>query len=102
MVKRKKKNSPGISERKIVQRIFFIRGEKVMLDFDLSILYKVETRVLKQAVRRNKKRFPKDFLFELTPHEIRFMVSQNVIPSKSYFDASHPYVFKDKTPPISQ
>ena len=96
MVKKKKKKSNGISEKKIVQRIFFLRGEKVMLDFDLAILYKVETRVLKQAVKRNKKRFPKDFLFELTPQEIRFMVSQNVIPSKSYFGGAKPMVFTEQ------
>lgn len=96
MVKKKKKKSHEISEKKIIQRIFFLRGEKVMLDFDLAILYKVETRALKQAVRRNKKRFPKDFLFELTPHEIRFMVSQNVIPSKSYLGGARPFAFTEQ------
>lgn len=52
-----------------------------MLDFDLAEMYQVETRVLKQAVRRNMGRFPKDFMFELTEIEIESMVSQNVIPS---------------------
>ncbi|MCK9423377.1 MAG: ORF6N domain-containing protein [Bacteroidales bacterium] len=53
-----------------------------MLDFDLASLFGVETRSLKQAVRRNLRRFPDDFMFELTENEIDFVVSQNVIPSK--------------------
>ena len=66
----------------IHDKIHNIRNQKVMLDFDLAELYQVETRVLKQAVRRNIKRFPSDFMFELTEIEINDMVSQNVIPSK--------------------
>jgi len=71
-----------MKEEKIVQHIYLIRGEKVMLDLDLASLYEMETRVLKQAVRRNMKRFPEDFMFQLTDKEIEFVVSQNVIPSK--------------------
>jgi hypothetical protein len=56
-----------------------------MLDTDLAKLYNVETRVLKQAVRRNLDRFPADFMFELSNEEIDRMVSQNVIPSKQIF-----------------
>ena len=59
--------------------IFLIRGHKVMLDSDLAEMYGVETRVLKQAVRRNKKRFPDDFMFELTKEENHSLRSQNVI-----------------------
>ena len=55
-----------ISAESITSRIYFIRGQKVMLDRDLAELYGVETKVLKQAVRRNIKRFPEDFMFELT------------------------------------
>ena len=51
-------------EQNISSLIYFIRGEKVMLDLDLAQLYGVETRVLKQSVRRNIKRFPEDFMFE--------------------------------------
>ena len=47
-----------------------IRGKKVMLDFDLARLYHVETKVLNQAVKRNIKRFPPDFMFQLTPEEV--------------------------------
>ncbi|HWH62430.1 MAG TPA: ORF6N domain-containing protein [Ginsengibacter sp.] len=53
----------------IQNRIYEIRGERVMLDFDLADLYEVETRVLNQAVKRNIKRFPKDFMFQLTKGE---------------------------------
>jgi hypothetical protein len=56
-----------------------------MLDRDLAELYGVETRVLKQAVNRNIIRFPAHFMFELSEDEIKNMVSQFVIPSKSYF-----------------
>jgi hypothetical protein len=53
----------------IQQKIFEIRGQKVMLDFDLAVLYEVETRILNQAVKRNIERFPKDFMFKLTKKE---------------------------------
>ncbi|HTN05270.1 ORF6N domain-containing protein [Agriterribacter sp.] len=52
--------------RSIQNRIYEIRGEKVMLDFDLAALYEVETKVLNQSVKRNSKRFPADFMFRLT------------------------------------
>ena len=61
--------------KSIQNRIYEIRGERVMLDFDLASLYEVETRVLNQAVKRNIKRFPEDFMFQLTSaefEEIRF------------------------------
>jgi hypothetical protein len=59
------------------------------------LLYGVETVSLKQAVKRNAKRFPKDFMFVLTQKEIALMVSQNVIPSKSYFGGARPMVFTE-------
>lgn len=55
--------------RSIQNRIYEIRGERVMLDFDLAALYEVETRVLNQAVKRNMERFPEDFMFQLTENE---------------------------------
>ena len=60
-----------VSEDSIVNRIYLIRGTQVMLDFDLSGLYEVETKQLKRAVRRNFERFPADFMFELTSEELR-------------------------------
>ena len=62
----------------IVRKIVFLRGEKVLLDRDIAALYGVETKVLKQAVRRNIKRFPSDFMFELTKEENQSLRSQNV------------------------
>ena len=82
-----------ISEEIIANKIYFIRGKKVMLDFDLADMYDVETRALKQAVKRNTKRFPSDFMFKLNVKEIENMVSQNVIPSKSYLVGALPFVF---------
>ncbi len=63
------------------RRIYLIRGQKVILDYDLAELYGVETRALKQAVRRNQARFPTDFIFELSDEEIKILRSQNVISS---------------------
>lgn len=63
---------------RIEKAILLIRGQKVMLDRDLAELYGVETRVLKQAVRRNIKRFPRDFMFELTKEELENWRSQFV------------------------
>jgi len=77
-------------------KIHIIRSTRVMLDYDLAGLYGVETRVLKQAVRRNIDRFPEDFMFELNKKEIENMVSQNVIPSKSKFGGSKPFVFPEQ------
>jgi len=67
-----------------------------MLDFDLSEMYSVETRVLKQAVRTNKDRFPEDFMFQLTAVEIENMVSQSVIPSKSKLGGAKPFAFTEQ------
>lgn len=69
----------------IEQKILLIRGQKVMLDRDLAELYGVETRVLNQAVRRNRDRFPTDFMFSLEREEIK-RISQNVISSASRKD----------------
>ena len=62
--------------RSIQNRIYDLRGNRVMLDFDLAILYEVETRVLNQAVKRNIDRFPKDFMFQLKPFEYNQIQSQ--------------------------
>jgi len=67
-----------------------------MLDRDLAELYGVETRVLKQAVKRNIERFEgADFMFVLTDNEVDGLVSQIVIPSKSYFGGAKPYAFSE-------
>ena len=87
---------PILKEINLASIIYFIRGEKVILDTDLAKLYDVETRVLKQAVRRNPDRFPKDFMFELTDEEIDGLVSQGVIPSKQIFGGAKPFAFTEQ------
>lgn len=59
--------------RSIQNRIYEIRGERVMLDRDLADLYETETKALNLAVKRNSKRFPKDFMFQLTKEEFEFL-----------------------------
>jgi ORF6N domain len=68
----------------IQDKIYEIRGEKVMLDFDLAQLYEVETRVFNQTVKRNIDSFPKDFMFRLTKKEWKDMISQIVISSEIF------------------
>ena len=70
-----------VTARIIEKQILLIRGEKVMLDADLAELYEVETRTLIQAVKRNIKRFPEDFMIQLTKQEVSSLRSQNVISS---------------------
>ena len=65
-----------LKEEKIASLIYFIRGEKVIFDSDLSLLYGVPTKVLKQAVKRNRDRFPEDFMFELSREEHDSLRSQ--------------------------
>lgn len=66
----------------LIQNIIYeIRGQRVMLDFDLANLYGVETRVLNQAVKRNIQRFPSDFMFQLSQREFDNLMSQIVISS---------------------
>ena len=80
----------------IKKSILEIRGKKVMLDMDLAKLYEVETRVLKQAVRRNMERFPEDFMLTLDQSEIQNLVSQNVIPTINHFGGALPFAFTEQ------
>jgi len=68
----------------------------VILDFDLAELYGVETRALKQAVRRNLNRFPPDFMFELSPAEVKSLVSQIVIPTRGKLGGAAPMAFTEE------
>ena len=78
------------------QRILLRREQKVMLEFQLAELYAVETRALKQAVRRNASRFPVDFMFELTAEEIEHLVSQSVIPGLGKLGGATPMAFTEQ------
>lgn len=83
----------------IENKIYEVRGTKVMLDFDLAELYGIETRTLKQAVRRNIERFPKDFMFMLTKEEannlIHIGVSQNVISPEYNVGSTNIFAFTE-------
>jgi hypothetical protein len=73
---------------RIEQRIYLIRGKKVMLDRDLAELYGVETKVLNQSVRRNSERFPEDFMFQLSLNEVQSLRSQFVTSKSKNSDSS--------------
>lgn len=86
-----------ISAQVIEQRIFLIRGRKVMVDFDLAQLYEVETGALNQAVHRNIDRFPADFMFRLTTEESEVLRSQSVISKQGAGGRRYnPYVFTEQ------
>ena len=84
----------------IQNKIFEVRGYRVMLDYHLAELYQVETRALKQAVKRNIERFPSDFMFVLTKEEANLLlsigVSQNVIPPNYNFGVAMPMAFTEQ------
>jgi len=80
---------------RIERAIFLIRGQKVMLDFDLAALYGVETKVLIQAIKRNQDRFPKDFMFQLTNDEFSNLRSQ-IVTSSWGGRRYPPYVFTEQ------
>lgn len=84
----------------IQNKIFEVRGCRVMLDYHLAELYQVETRALKQAVKRNIERFPSDFMFFLTQEEANLLlsigVSQNVIPPDYNFGVAMPMAFTEQ------
>lgn len=87
-----------LMELAIIQsKIYDIRGVKVMLDFDLAEMYGVETRVMNQAVKRNLKRFPEDFMFQLTETEWKGISSQFVMTSRAKRPKSAiPFVFTEQ------
>jgi len=76
--------------------IYTIDGNQIILDRDIARLYQTNTRTLKQAVKRNQERFPADFMFELSEMQIRILVSQLVIPSKSHFGGAKPLAFTEQ------
>src|SRR5271157_3208215 len=80
----------------IQNRIYTIRGIQVMLDKDLALFYNVKPIRLREQVKRNSKRFPADFMFQLTEKEVELMVSQNAIPSKQHLGGSLPFVFTEQ------
>ena len=89
-----------VKYEQVKDKIIVLRGEQVMLDFQLAQLYGVETRVLKQAVNRNIERFPEDFMFRLTKDESNSLIymgsSQIVIPANYNIGSSTPYAFTEQ------
>jgi phage regulator Rha-like protein len=85
-----------LREENIVQQIYFLRDEKVMLDFNLAALYGVETKFLKRAVRRNQKRFPKDFMFVLTRKEYNSLRYQNGTLKRGAHSKYLPFAFTEQ------
>ena len=81
----------------IQKKIYELRGQRVMLDFDLAALYAVETRALNQAVKRNVERFPERFMFQLTREEWKSLISQIVISKTGKRGGTQklPYVFTE-------
>ena len=84
-----------VSEENILEKIYLIRGQKVMLDRDLAEMYGVEVRVLNQAVKRNSTRFPEDFMFQINRDEFQNLKSQIVISSWGG-SRTLPYVFTEQ------
>ena len=85
-----------VPAERIERRILLIRGHKVMLDRDLAELYEVKTIALRQAVKRNRNRFPDDFILQLSETEAEALVSQNVIPSRQSLGGFLPYAFTEQ------
>ena len=85
-----------IKNEEIQNRIYTLRDVQVMLDKDLAIFYGVKPIRLREQVKRNIKRFPSDFMFQLTEEEVDLMVSQNAIPSKQHLGGSLPFVFTEQ------
>ena len=71
------KNKLPLADEQIINRIHTIRGKKIMIDYDLAVLYGIENKQLKRQVKRNMDRFPIDFMFELTKIEYESLRSQN-------------------------
>jgi ORF6N domain len=93
----KAKTSPKgeiVPKERVAASIYIVRGQKIMFDSDLAILYGVETKAFNQAVRRNSNRFPEDFMFQLTEEELKNLRSQSVTSSwggRRY----HPFAFTE-------
>ena len=91
----KKENALVVPDEVVMNKIYFIRNQKVMLDKDLAELYGVKSIRLREQVKRNHTKFPIHFMFQLTDIETEIMVSQNAIPSKSHLGGTLPYVFTE-------
>lgn len=85
-----------IPVERITHTILVVRGQRVLVDVDLAAMYGVETKVLNQAVRRNRLRFPPDFMFQLTAQEAAILRSQSVTSSPHGGRRTRPFVFTEQ------
>lgn len=86
-----------IATEMVMNQIFNIRRHKVMLDFHLALLYEVETRALKQAVKRKQQRFPEDFMFQLTKEEWRELITIcDNLPDGAKYSPATPFAFTEQ------
>lgn len=90
-----KVNKSIVPDEIVINKIYILRGEKIMLDRDLAELYDVKPIRLREQVKRNSERFPEKFMMQLTEEEVEIMVSQNAIPSKQVLGGSLPYAFTE-------
>ncbi len=95
MAKSNNKLELVLPDEVVMNKIYLIRGQKVMLDNDLAEMYGVETKVLKQAVKRNIDRFPEDFMFEMTNEELESLRSQ-IVTSKRGGTRYPPFAFTEQ------
>ena len=79
----------------VLSKIYYLRGQKVMLDKDLAELYGVMAIRLREQVKRNISRFPENFMFQMTEKEAGMMVSQSAIPSRKQLGGHLPYAFTE-------
>ena len=77
-------------------KLILLNDNLVLLDKDVAALYKIEPKKLRQQLKRNIEKFPKDYAFQLADEEVEFMVSQNVTPSKKQYGGTNPWVFTEK------
>ena len=85
----------ALADEAVMNKIYYIRKQKVMLDRDLAELYGVQAIRLREQVKRNAARFPVNFMFQLSEQEVEMMVSQNAIPSKKHLGGALPYAFSE-------
>jgi phage regulator Rha-like protein len=88
-------NEVIIADEIVMNKIYYVRKQKIMLDRDLALLYGVQPIRLREQVKRNRGRFPANFMFQLTEREAAKMVSQNAIPSKKQLGGFLPYAFTE-------
>lgn len=87
--------APIVPDEKVISKIFTLRDKRIMLDRDLAELYGVKSIRLREQVKRNIRRFPSNFMFQLSEDEVSLMVSQNAIPSKQQLGGFLPYAFTE-------